>query len=110
MSITNPKKTSRWARNLKAPAPATEPNAHRRARNAAETPAGDPVLVPEFDAAAHRKEIAQVAYRIWLERADRPGSPEKDWVKAEIEVRARYARKEVNPIARAAAASSGALG
>jgi len=110
MSISKPKKTSSWARNLKAPSPATEPKAHRRARSAAETAAGDPVLVPEFDAAAHRKEIAQVAYRIWLERADRPGSPEKDWVEAEIEVRAKYARKEVNPIARASAASSGAPG
>ena len=109
-NISKSKKTSSWARNLKAPTPVTEPKAHRRAHSAAETPAGDLVLVPEFDAAAHRKEIAQVAYRIWLERADRPGSPEKDWVKAEIEVRARYARKEVNPIARAAAASSGALG
>jgi hypothetical protein len=45
-----------------------------------------------FDAALYRKEIAQVAYRIWLERADRPGSPEEDWVKAESEVRAKYTR------------------
>jgi hypothetical protein len=109
-NISKPKKTSSWARNLKEPTPAREPKAHRRTHSAAETPAGDPVLVPEFDAAAHRKEIAQVAYRIWLERADRPGCPEKDWVKAEIEVRAKYARKEVNSIARAAAASSGAPG
>ena len=49
-----------------------------------------PTLV--FDAVAHQKEIAQVAYRIWLERADRPGSPEEDWLKAEAEVRAKYAR------------------
>jgi hypothetical protein len=42
--------------------------------------------------AAHRKEIAQVAYRTWLERADRPGSPEEDWAKAESEVRAKYTR------------------
>jgi hypothetical protein len=96
-NISKLQKTSSWARNLKAPTPATEPKVHRRAYTAAET--------PEFDAAAHRKEIAQVAYRIWLERADRPGSPEKDWVKAEIEVRARYARQEVNPMALAAAAS-----
>jgi hypothetical protein len=107
-NISKPKKTSSWARNLKAPTPAMEPKAHRRAHSAAETIAGDPVLVREFDAAAHRKEIAQVAYRIWLERADRPGSPEKDWVKAEIEVRTKYARQDVSPIARAAAASSGA--
>ena len=47
---------------------------------------------PAFDAVAHQKEIAQVAYRIWLERADRPGSPEEDWLKAEAEVRAKYTR------------------
>ena len=33
-----------------------------------------------------------MAYRIWLERADRPGSPEEDWLKAEAEVRAKYSR------------------
>ncbi len=48
--------------------------------------------MPTFDAVAHQKEIAQVAYRIWLERADRPGSPEEDWLKAEAEVRAKYSR------------------
>jgi len=48
--------------------------------------------LPSFDAVAHQKEIAQVAYRIWLERADRPGSPEEDWLKAEAEVRAKYSR------------------
>jgi Protein of unknown function (DUF2934) len=93
MSISKPKKT----RNLKAPTPATDPKTHHRAHSATGTPAGDPVLVLEFDAAAHRREIAQVAYRIWLERADRPGSPERDWIKAEIEVRAKYAEKEINP-------------
>jgi hypothetical protein len=51
-----------------------------------------PNPIPEFDAALYRKEIAQVAYRIWLERADRPGSPEEDWVKAESEIRAKYTR------------------
>jgi Protein of unknown function (DUF2934) len=45
--------------------------------------------MPEFDPAAHHKEIAQVAFRNWLERA---GSEEEDWLKAEIEVRARYTR------------------
>jgi hypothetical protein len=52
----------------------------------------DAAPVPVFDAGAHQKEIAQVAYRIWLERADRPGSPEDDWLKAETEVRAKYSR------------------
>jgi Protein of unknown function (DUF2934) len=46
----------------------------------------------EFDAAVYRKEIAQVAYRIWMERADRPGSPEEDWLKADSEIRAKYTR------------------
>jgi hypothetical protein len=54
-------------------------------------PAAAPVSA--FDAVAHQKEIAQVAYRIWLERADRPGSPEEDWLKAEAEVRAKYTRQ-----------------
>jgi hypothetical protein len=48
--------------------------------------------VAEFDAAAHHRETAQVAYRIWLERADGPGSPEGDWLKALSEVRAKYTR------------------
>ena len=66
-----------------APSKAAEPKAHRSPRPA-------PTLELEYDAKAHQKEIAQVAYRIWLERADRPGSPEDDWLKAEAEVRARY--------------------
>lgn len=93
MSISKSKKTISWARSLKAHTPAAEPQANQRAQSAAETQLGDPVLVPEFDASAHRKEIAQVTYRIWLERADRPGSPEKDLLNAEIEVRAKYASK-----------------
>ena len=48
--------------------------------------------VPEFDVAAHHEEIPKVAYRIWLERAYCPGSPEEDWLKAESEVRAKYTR------------------
>jgi hypothetical protein len=54
---------------------------------------GAAASAPAFDAVAHQKEIAQVAYRIWLERADRPGSPEEDWLQAEAEVRAKYARR-----------------
>jgi hypothetical protein len=73
---------------------AAEPKAHRSAnttkKSARVLPAPSPI--PDFDAAAHRKEIAQVAYRIWLERADGPGSPEEDWLQAEAEVRARYTR------------------
>jgi hypothetical protein len=66
---------------------AAEPKAHRSPRRVPKS-AVAPIL--EYDPAAHQKEIAQVAYRIWLERADRPGSPEDDWLKAEVEVRARY--------------------
>jgi hypothetical protein len=72
----------------KAPTPATKPQAHRSARSASKkavVPAS--AAVPEFDAAAHHEEIAEAAYCKWRERA---GSPEEDWLKAEIEVRARY--------------------
>jgi hypothetical protein len=48
-----------------------------------------PAAVPEFDVAAHYEEIAEVAYCKWRERA---GSAEEDWLKAEIEVRARYSQ------------------
>ena len=51
-----------------------------------------PTASPDFDAAVYRKEIAQVAYRIWLERANGPGSPEEDWLEAVWEVRAKYTR------------------
>ena len=71
------------------PAKPAEPKAQRNHRRAAQSAPG-PIAV--FDPAAHQKEIAQVAYRIWLERADRPGSPEEDWLKAEAEVRAKHTR------------------
>ena len=74
-----------------APSKPAEPKAQRSPRRATpRVPAAPPV--PSFDAVAHQKEIAQVAYRIWLERADRPGSPEEDWLKAEAEVRAKHTR------------------
>ena len=72
-----------------ATAKAAEPKTHRSPRR---DPKSAPAPILEYDAAAHQKEIAQVAYRMWLERADRPGSPEDDWLKAETEVRARYVR------------------
>ena len=72
-----------------APSKAAEPKTHRIPRRV--TPIA-PAPIPQYDPAAHQKEIAQVAYRIWLERADRPGSPEEDWLKAEAEVRAKYTR------------------
>jgi hypothetical protein len=74
-----------------APAKPAEPKANRTPRR---TPMSAPETnrIPVFDAVAHQKEIAQVAYRVWLERADRPGSPEEDWLKAEAEVRAKYTR------------------
>jgi hypothetical protein len=74
-----------------APSKPVESKSQRSPRRA--TPRAPEVApVPAFDAVAHQKEIAQVAYRIWLERADRPGSPEEDWLKAEAEVRAKYTR------------------
>jgi hypothetical protein len=72
-----------------APSNAAEPKTHRSSRRVPKS-APAPTLELGYDAKAHQKEIAQVAYRIWLERADRPGSPEDDWLKAEAEVRARY--------------------
>ena len=72
-----------------APSKAAEPKAHRTMRRATK---GAPAPILDFDVAVHQKEIAQVAYRIWLERADRPGSPEDDWLTAEAEVRAKHAR------------------
>ena len=83
------------ARNQTASAPAREANTQPSIRSAGKQPAyvpSAPVPIREFDIAVHRKEIAQVAYRIWLERADRQGSPEEDWLKAESEVRAKYTR------------------
>ena len=80
------------AKTRKAPTPATKPKAHRNARSASKKPVGIPALVPvpEFDPAAHHNEIAEVAYRKWLERV---GSAKEDWLKAEMEVRARYAQR-----------------
>jgi Protein of unknown function (DUF2934) len=72
-----------------APSTPAEPKAHRSPRRATKSAQAP---IPVFDPVAHQKEIAQVAYRIWLERADRPGSPEEDWLKAEAEVRAKYTR------------------
>ena len=72
-----------------APSKAVESKTNRSPRR---VPKMASAQILEYDPAAHQKEIAQVAYRIWLERADRPGSPEDDWLKAEAEVRARYVR------------------
>ena len=70
-----------------APAKPAEPKIHR---NPGRKNLSTTVQTPVFDPVAHQKEIAQVAYRMWLERADRPGSPEDDWLKAEAEIRAKY--------------------
>ena len=76
-----------------APAKPAEPKSQRTPRRAAKSaPEAEPESTPFFDPAAHQKEIAQVAYRVWLERADRPGSPEQDWLEAQAEVRAKYTR------------------
>jgi Protein of unknown function (DUF2934) len=72
-----------------APSKPAEPKAHRSPQRVIKS-APAPIL--DFDPVAHQREIAQVAYRIWIERADRPGSPEEDWLKAEAEVRAKHTR------------------
>jgi Protein of unknown function (DUF2934) len=77
-------------RTAPSKAKAAEPKPHRSPRRVSK---GAPAPISEYDPAAHQKETAQVAYRIWLERADRPGSPEDDWLKAEAEVRAKYVRQ-----------------
>jgi hypothetical protein len=81
-----------------ASTPATEPKAHRSARtgtkksarvSAPPEPLQQLAAAVEFDVAAHHDEIAQVAHRNWLART---GSAEEDWLKAEIEIRAKYSR------------------
>ena len=73
------------------PALTPKPKAHRSAHTTSKKPVDVPKMnpVPEFDAAAHREEVAEAAYFNWLKRA---GSPEEDWLQAEVEVRARYTR------------------
>jgi len=68
---------------------ATSPKTHRSSRTAGKKPLPSAHPITELDAGALHQEIAEVAYRNWLERA---GSAEQDWLKAEIEVRARYIR------------------
>jgi hypothetical protein len=81
-----PKETRSMPTARKAPLPATKPKAHRSASKKPQ-PGPTSTAVQEFDVAAHHEEIAQAAYCKWRERA---GSPEEDWLNAEIEVRARY--------------------
>jgi hypothetical protein len=79
-------------RTRTAATPATEPKTHRIARTAVRKTSrvrSAPAAMPEFNAAAHHQEIALAAYYNWLERSE---TPEEDWLKAEIEVRARYTR------------------
>ncbi|MDP8989297.1 MAG: DUF2934 domain-containing protein [Acidobacteriota bacterium] len=90
--VRNSKEKHCMAITRTAPSKHGEPKAQRSPRRATAPPPAA-TATPSFDAVAHQKEIAQVAYRIWLERADRPGSPEADWLKAEAEVRAKYARQ-----------------
>jgi len=74
-------------RTRTAPTPAKETKIHRSTR----TTARKPVRVASVsgagtDAGPLNDLIAAVAYRNWQERGDTPGSPEEDWLKAEIEV------------------------
>ena len=75
-----------------SPTQARKPRAQRSERSASKKTLDVAALAaaPEFDAAVHHKEIAEIAYCKWLERAEGPGSPEEDWLKAEIEARAKY--------------------
>jgi hypothetical protein len=76
-------------------APAAEPKARRIARPSAKKTALPPpeslqqlAAAVEFNAAAHYDEIAQAAYRNWLERTSATSAD--DWLRAETEVRAKY--------------------
>lgn len=55
------------------------------------TPVRRKTLTTEFDADAHYEEIAASAYLNFLARDGAPGSPEEDWLQAEVYVRAKYA-------------------
>ena len=82
-------------RTRTSPTPATKPKSPRSVHAAVKKPArvrilSAPVSIPEFDADAHRQDIAHLAYHNWLERADGPGSPEEDWLKAEMEVHPKH--------------------
>lgn len=94
----NSNRKARWVNCPKcrqAPARATAQKTHRDVPTASKESArvsSVPPAIQEFDAAVHHQEIAQVAYRNWLERSHLPGSPEEDWLKAVNEVRAKYTR------------------
>jgi Protein of unknown function (DUF2934) len=40
------------------------------------------------DSEVHHKNVERVAYRLWEERGRPDGSPEEDWLRAELEVQA----------------------
>src|SRR5665213_2984612 len=89
--VRNTKEKHCMAITRTAPSKPAEPKAQRSPRRATpRVPVAAPL--PVFDAVAHQKEIAQVAYRIWLERADRPGYPEEHWPKPEAELRAKHSQ------------------
>ena len=66
----------------RAPAKTTKPPAARRTAK--------PANPPTFDPEAHRQEIAETAYHLWLARGPGQGSAAEDWARAEIIVQLRY--------------------
>jgi hypothetical protein len=44
-----------------------------------------------FDPKQHAREIEEAAYFLWLKRGNAPGSAEEDWLRAEAQIRAKYA-------------------
>jgi hypothetical protein len=79
-------------RTTKALSPSVEPKTRRTAPSTERkrTPVRRKALVPEFDEAAHRDEIAEAAYLIWLQRGGAPGSQVEDWCMAATTVREKY--------------------
>jgi hypothetical protein len=49
-----------------------------------------------------QREIAVIAFRIWLDRAFKDGSPQEDWIKAQRQVQRRQTRVSVKSAGAAA--------
>jgi len=76
--------------------------AGKRNRAAASAPVTSVFIPGSCDAFAARditpkrqREIAAIAFRIWLDRAFKDGSPQEDWIKAQRQVQRRQPRISV---------------
>ncbi len=64
----------------------SKPNKTAQEKAASRASKAPPMM---FKALTHA-EIAQRAFELYMQRAPSAGTPESDWVKAEVELRARY--------------------